>query len=168
MLPSVCGLQSWRPVLVPLAYSEEFRLIPGPGALMPWKRRIQQHRHMVQLQVWLLPEAFASCKHPESPCYLHSPFVSTLYFVLFSSVHVLQAFKFFDDCNWVTCLAISPKYSTHQHSINRFSLNIHFTWQMLHSTCCYSVFYLVAQFWCGSNHTKVRNVRDVPQEHTAS
>lgn len=30
---------------------------------------------------------------------------------------------------------------------------------MLHSTCCYSVCYLVAQFWCGSNHTEVRNVR---------
>lgn len=109
MLSSVCRLQSRCPVLVPLAYSKEFRLIPGPGALMSWKKRTQQHHHMVQLQVWLLPEAFVSCKCPEPPCYLHSPFVSTLYFVLFSFAHVLQAFKFFDDCNWVTCLAISPE-----------------------------------------------------------
>lgn len=32
-----------------------------------------------------------------------------------------------------------PQNPAHQCSINRFLLNIYFTWQMLFSTCCYSV-----------------------------
>lgn len=83
MMSNVHRLQSYYPTFVLPSHSKEFRLISGSGALLSQMVGTQQLQHSGQLEAWLFPEAFVSCKCSEFPSYLQRSFSSTFYFVLF-------------------------------------------------------------------------------------